>query len=29
MVSHQLSQEDKKINEVISLFRGKIEAPYG
>jgi hypothetical protein len=29
MVPRQLSQEDEKINEVISLVRGKIEAPYG
>jgi hypothetical protein len=29
MVPCQLSQENKKINKVISLIQGKIEAQYG
>jgi hypothetical protein len=28
MVLRQLFQEDEKINEIISLVQGKIEAPY-
>jgi hypothetical protein len=28
MVPYQLSQKDEKINEVVSLVRGKIKVPY-